>query len=110
MNNAGLPQVQNVSTQPTTAKATEALIVPKDGALPQPKSAAFTAQDVAAPKSTTDVATALQSIVTAPTNVATTNLSAKQSAAITPASDLAPKSEAATAKAKDSESGVIELL
>ncbi|HXI25722.1 MAG TPA: cohesin domain-containing protein, partial [Pyrinomonadaceae bacterium] len=106
-NNAPIPQVQNVSSQTVTAKSTEALIVPNDGAVPQPKSAAFTAQDVAAPKSTTDVATALQSIVTAPTNVATTNLSANQSTAITPANDLAPKSEVATSK--DPESGVIEL-
>ena len=108
-NNAAPAQVQNVSTQAVTAKSTEALIVPNDGALPQPKPAAFTAQDVAAPKSTTDVATALQSIVTAPTNVATTSLSANQSAAITPASDLAPRSEVATAKAKNAESGIIEL-
>jgi general secretion pathway protein D len=108
-NNAAMPQVQNVSTQAVTAKSTEALIVPNDGALPQAKPAAFTAQDVAAPKTTTDVATALQSIVTAPTNVATTNLSAKQPTAITPAVDLTPRSEVATAKAKDPESGVIEL-
>ena len=108
-NNAALPQVQNVSTQTATAKSTEALIVPNDGAVPQPKSASFTAQDVAAPKSTTDVATALQSIVTAPTNVATTNLSAKQSTSITPATDLAPRSEAASSNAKDAESGVIDL-
>ena len=106
-NNAALPQVQNVPTQTSTAKSTEALIVPNDGAVLQPKSASFTAQDVALPKSTTDVATALQSIVTAPTNVATTNLSAKQSTSITPATDLAPKSEAASSK--DAESGVIDL-
>jgi general secretion pathway protein D len=108
-NNAAMPQVQNVSTPAITSKSTEALIVPNDGAVPQPKSAAFTAQDVAPPKSTTDVATALQSIVTAPTNVATTNLSANQTTTIAPASDLAPKSEVATAKMKDPESGVIEL-
>jgi len=109
-NNAAIPQVQNVSTQAAATKSTEALIVPNDGAVPQPKSAAFTAQDVATPTSKPDVATALQSIVTAPTNVATTNLSAKESTTFTPASDLAPRSEVAAAKAKDSESGVIELL
>jgi general secretion pathway protein D len=108
-NNAPVPQVQNVSTAVSTPKSTEALIVPNDGAVPQPKPAAFTAQDMGPPKSTTDVATALQSIVTAPTNVATTSLSAKQSAAITPASDLAPKSEVATVKPNDAESGIIEL-
>src|SRR2546423_795334 len=36
-NNAAMPQVQNISTQAPTAKSTEALIVPNDGAVPQPK-------------------------------------------------------------------------
>ncbi len=106
--NAVNPQVQNVSTQAATGKSTEALIVPNDGAVPQPKPAALTSADVATSTNAKDVATALQSIVTAPTSVATTNLSAKQDTAVTPATDLAPKSSM-NAPAKEPESNIIEL-
>jgi general secretion pathway protein D len=103
------PQVQSVSTQTAAPKSTEALIVPTDGAIPQPKPAAFTSQDVASAKSKTDVATALQSIVTSPTNVATTNLSAKRDDAVPTTPELAPKSDMTSAAAKESVPGVIEL-
>ena len=103
------PQAENVSTQAGTAKSTESLIVPADSAAPQPKPAAFTAQDVATSTNAKDVATALQSIVTAPSSVATTNLSAKQEAPVTATTDLAPKTNIFSEKAKDPESSLIEL-
>lgn len=106
--NTANPQVQSTS-QASNAKSTEALIVPSDAAIPQPKPAAFTAQDVAS-SNTKDVATALQSMIKAPTSVATTSLSAKQDSAVTLANDLAPKSNFSTAKTKEPEASVVELF
>jgi general secretion pathway protein D len=99
----------NVSTQAATPKSTEALIVPADSAIPQPKPAAFTSQDVASAKPNTDVATALQNFVTSPTNVATTNLSARQGDAVPTTPELAPKSAVTSAVTRDSAPGLIEL-
>jgi general secretion pathway protein D len=74
-----------------------------DVAMPQPKSAAMTANENPPVTQTADVASALKNLVSTPTNVAATSLSAKQDAPITPVVDVAPKRDLSAMAAKSSE-------
>ena len=74
-----------------------------DATMPQPKSAAITpGQNPPAPQ-TADVSTALKSLVSSPTNVSTTSLSAKQDIAVTPITDVPAKSGDSSMAAKSAE-------
>ena len=70
---------QAFTTPPVTPARTD-VALQNDG-VPQPKSAALTTTQFAAAEQKTDVATALKNVVSSPTDVATTSLSAKQNAA-----------------------------
>lgn len=74
-----------------------------DVAMPQPKSVAMTANENPPAIQTSDVASALKTLVSTPTNVAATSLSAKQDSAITPLVDVAPKPDLSAIAAKASE-------
>lgn len=72
---------QTVNTQPATPTRSD-VALQGDG-VPQPKPAALTTAQSRATEQKTDVATALKSLVTSPTDVSTTSLSAKQEVALT---------------------------
>jgi len=92
---------------PSTTSATEANRVmasmQTDVAMPQPKSAAITTSQNPPVLQTADVSTALKSLVSAPTNVSKTSLSAKQDTAVTPITDVAAKNEDSSIAAKSAE-------
>src|SRR5207245_736518 len=80
--------------------------------MPQPKAAVISTTQNSRAAQTTDVATAVKSLVSPTTNVATTNFSAKQDAVVTPVVDQpVAKSEPNTSAAKTTETvpSVIEL-
>jgi general secretion pathway protein D len=115
--NGTAPQTQNVAlTGP--AKQTEAPAVSgpaSDSGMPQPKSAAFTAQTDQAQlpaTKTLDVTSALKSVLSPATSLSKTSTSARDNTTVTPAVEqLAPKAERTELSAKASElsAGLIQL-
>ncbi|HYX30527.1 MAG TPA: secretin N-terminal domain-containing protein [Pyrinomonadaceae bacterium] len=106
-------QSQNVSASQTPAngdgnRVTAAL--QSDASMPQPKSASAAATE-APVKQTVDVASALKNVVSAPTNVSTTGLTAKQDSAVVPIADVAPKPDLSvnTASASEAKPAVMEV-
>jgi Cohesin domain len=89
-----------LSNTTTTAAATPqstdanrvAASLQTDTAAPQPKSAAITPGQQPPAKQTTDVSTALKTLVASTADVSTTSQSAKQEAPVTPITDLVAKS------------------
>jgi len=103
------PPTQTVSTQAGDSNRVVASLQ-TDAAMPQPKSAMLSTAPNAAPATqTTDVASALKTLVSPSTNVATTSLSAKQDAAVTPVDLPGPKSESAPIKSTDAIPSMVEL-
>ena len=76
-----------VTTQTADANRTAAVTPPADTGVPQPKTNVAAVSQTTAPVQSTDVANAVKSLVSTSTNVATTNLSAKQDAVVTPVPD-----------------------
>jgi len=107
---ANAPQLQTVSsTSATDANRVNASI--QADAMPQPKSAAISTSQNPPAVQTADVTTALKSLVSSPTNVSTTSLSAKQDTALTPVTDAAVRSENNSAAANSAEpaTSIIEV-
>jgi general secretion pathway protein D len=92
---------------PSTRSATEAnhvtASIQTDASMPQPKSAAITTSQNPPVLQTADVSTALKSLVSSPTNVSTTSLSAKQDTVLTPVTDVAIKSASNSTAANSAE-------
>jgi general secretion pathway protein D len=108
-NVAATPQTQTVST-PTTDSNRVVASLQNDAAMPQPKAAVISTTQNSPAAQTTDVATALKTLVSPSTNIATTNLSAKQDATMTPVVDQpAPKSESSAVKSPEPTPSMIEL-
>jgi len=85
---------QTVTTQ--TAAPTRTDVALQTDAAPQPKSAALTNVQSPATEPKTDVAAAVKSLVSSPTDVSTTGLSAKQDVpAVTPTTASAARTDAA---------------
>jgi general secretion pathway protein D len=74
-----------------------------DNAMPQPKSATTTTTQDPPGLQAADVATALQNVVSSPTNVSTTSLTGKQDLTVAPVVDITPKPDATSAKAKSND-------
>ncbi len=83
--------------------------VTADASMPQPKSATLAAAENAPMKQTADVATALKNLVSAPTNVSATSLTAKQDTAIGPVVDVAPKPDVSVDRSSDLAPAVMEV-
>ena len=96
----GAGQTQFVAASASATNRTAAALQP-DAAMPQPKSGAVNANEVASP--TADVASALKNFVSSPTNVASTSLTAKQDTAPAPVIDVAPKPDVSAIAANASE-------
>lgn len=96
VNTSAQTNMAALQTPPTTS-ATDAnrmtASIQTEAAMPQPKSAAITTSQNPPVLQTADVSTALKSLVSSPTNVSTTSLSAKQDTMLTPVTDVAMKSE-----------------
>ena len=108
-NVAAAPQTQTVSTQTTDSNRVVASLQ-NDTAMPQPKAAMISTPQNSPAAQPTDVATALKTLVSPSTNIATTNFSAKQEATVTPVVDQpAPKSESSVAKSTEPTPSMIEL-
>jgi len=101
---AQVSALSTAATQFASPKAAEPNRLPAaaaDNAMPQPKSAAVTTTTEAPPvMQSADVASALQNMVSSPTNVAATSMSARQDAAVAPVVDVAPKPDATAANTK----------
>jgi len=95
-------QTQPASAKVSAANAT-ATTLPTDTAMPQPKSATVTTNDNPTVAQPADVATALQNLVSSPTSVASTSVSARQDNAMTPLVDVAPKTDVKLVTTKPSE-------
>jgi len=108
-NTASAPPIQTVSTQPSESNRIVASLQ-TDAAMPQPKPAVIsTTPDTQPAKQTSDVASAVKTLLSPSTNVATTNLSAKQDTAVTPVDLPAPKSESTSIKPTDAMPSMVEL-
>jgi len=90
---ANVAALQTPSTTPATEANRVTASIQTDASMPQPKSAAITTSQNPPLLQTADVSTALKSLVSSPTNVSTTNLSAKPDTVLTPVTDVAVKSE-----------------
>jgi general secretion pathway protein D len=71
--------------------------------VPQPKSAALTTTENPPVRQTADVATALKNLVSSPANVATTSVSATDTAKMAPVIDVAPKPDSSSTGVKPAE-------
>jgi hypothetical protein len=99
--NVSAPPTQQPTAPATAADSNRAVAALQPDAMPQPKSAAVSTNQTGTTVPTTDVATALKTLVSAPTNVATTNLSAKQETVPTLVNDQpSAKSEPVTVSPK----------
>jgi hypothetical protein len=106
-----LPATQTVSTQAADSNRVVASLQ-TDGAMPQPKAAVISTTQDSPAAQTTDVASAVKNLISPNTNVAATNLTARQDVVVTPVVDQpAAKSEtnASTAKPTEVAPSVIEL-
>ena len=74
-----------------------------DVAMPQPKSAATTANGNPPVMQTADVASALKNLVSSPTSVSATSFSPKQDIGVNPMVDVSPKADASAMTVKSSE-------
>jgi general secretion pathway protein D len=79
--------------------------------MPQPKSAAVSTIQNQPVMQSADVATALKNVVSSPANVSATSLTGKETAAVAPVIDVAPKpdSSAASVKPLDPAASMIEV-
>jgi general secretion pathway protein D len=106
--NAGPASAQTVTNQ-TAAPTRTDVALQTDGA-PQPKPAALMATQSPATEPKTDVATALRSLVSSPTDVSTTGLNARQELAAAAAPPvLKPDASVPGPKAIEPTPGLIEL-
>ena len=107
--NNGPASAQTVTNQPAAPTRTD-VALQTDG-VPQPKSAALTTTQSPVTEQKTDVATALQSLVSSPTDVSTTGLNAKQPAAATQTAPpvLKPDTSVPGPKAIEPTPSLIEL-
>jgi len=94
----GATQTQAAPASNRTAAALQA-----DVSMPQPKSAAMATSENPPPLQTADVASAVKNLVSSPTSVSTTSLSARQDATITPMVDVSPKTDLSAITSKSSE-------
>ena len=114
--NSTAPQTQTAALtapdKPPVNTNGEAVAAQNDSAMPQPKAAPVSSQTGSGAPQRTDVATAVQSLVSSSTGVSATNVAAKQDATVTPVVEqLAPKSDKSDAATKSSQptTSVIEL-
>ncbi|HMH42532.1 MAG TPA: cohesin domain-containing protein, partial [Pyrinomonadaceae bacterium] len=103
--------LQTQSTTPATDANRVTASMQTDAAMPQPKSAAITTGQNPPVLQTADVSTALKSLVSSPTNVSTTSLSAKQDTVLTPVTDVPVQSasNAAAANSAEPATSIIEV-
>ena len=114
VNTSAQPTVAGLQTSSTTSATEPNRVMASmqtEAAMPQPKSAAITTSQNAPVLQTADVSTALKSLVSAPTNVSKTSLSAKQDTVLTPVTDVAVKSESNSTAANSAEpaTSIIEV-
>jgi general secretion pathway protein D len=109
--NSTPPQTQTALTAPDKPRVStngEVVAAQNDSAMPQPKAAPASQTGSGLPQ-TTDVASAVKSLLSSPTGVSATNLAAKQDVTVTPlVEQLAPKSDV-VAKSGPPTTSVIEL-
>jgi hypothetical protein len=97
---AQVSALSTTATQVAAAKSAEPnrATAPADNAVPEPKSTAIATNQDPPVLPAVDVASALQNLVSSPTNVTATSLNDKQNATLTPVVDVAPKSDATAPK------------